>query len=325
MADGRQRSGKATAEKMSPEERVARAKAGAQARKERAVLPKATHFGVLKLGETELQCFVLDDGRRVISGRGLTGAIGMKGRGQGVARIAEHRLFQDTPLALTESIRSPIKFIGKSPKGDNLPSDGYEAGVLQEICEALLTARDNGALQTEQDYRYAKHADILIRGFAKVGIVALVDEATGYQRDRARFALAEILEAFVAKELQPWVKTFSVDYYENLFRLRGLEYPPDQPNWRPSYFGHLTNDIVYKRLAPGVLKELKTQAAKDEKKVRLHQRLTSEVGHPKLREHLASVTTIMKLSDNYESFIDKLDRVHPRYGDTLSLPLDESE
>jgi hypothetical protein len=44
-------------------------------------------------------------------------------------------------------------------------------------------------------------------------------------------------------------------------------------------------------------------------------------GHTKMREHLASVTTIMKLSDEYEDFEAKLDRVHPRYDETPALPL----
>jgi P63C domain len=97
----------------------------------------------------------------------------------------------------------------------------------------------------------AQQCEILVRGFARVSIIALVDEATGFQRDRAKNALAQILEAFVAKELQPRIKTFPDDYYAQLFRLRGLEYPNDSVK-RPQYFGTLTNDIVYKRLAPGV-------------------------------------------------------------------------
>jgi hypothetical protein len=97
----------------------------------------------------------------------------------------------------------------------------------------------------------ARQCEILLRGLARVGIIALVDEATGYQRDRAKDALAKILEAFIAKELQAWVQTFPVDFYEQLFRLRSLDYPAYSVK-RPQYFGVLTHDIMYKRLAPGV-------------------------------------------------------------------------
>lgn len=42
---------------------------------------------------------------------------------------------------------------------------------------------------------------------------------------------------------------------------------------------------------------------------------------PKMREHLVSVTTIMKLSDEYDDFEVKLDRVHPRYDETLGAAI----
>ncbi|WP_206519932.1 MULTISPECIES: P63C domain-containing protein [unclassified Mesorhizobium] len=84
----------------------------------------------------------------------------------------------------------------------------------------------------------------------------MVDEATRYQRDRAKDALAKLLEAWVAKELQIWVQTFPSEFYEHMFRLRGLDFALDSVK-RPQYFGHLTNDIVYKRLEAGVLKDLK--------------------------------------------------------------------
>jgi hypothetical protein len=94
---------------------------------------------------------------------------------------------------------------------------------------------------------------------------------------------------------------------------------------RPQYFGHLANDIIYSRLAPGVRKELKDVTPRDQAgrhKHQLHRRLTEDLGHPKLREHMAAVVTTMQLSDTYDDFIQKLDRVRPRFGDTLPLPLE---
>jgi hypothetical protein len=66
-----------------------------------------------------------------------------------------------------------------------------------------------------------KKADILVRALASVGILALVDEATGYQYDRARHALEEILDKFISKELRKWAKTFPDEFYEQMFKLRG--------------------------------------------------------------------------------------------------------
>jgi len=81
-----------------------------------------------------------------------------------------------------------------------------------------------GKLHHQQEH-IAEQREILVRGFARVGIIALVDEATGYQEDRARDALAKILEAFIAKELRKWISTFPIDYYKELFRLRGWRFP----------------------------------------------------------------------------------------------------
>lgn len=322
---GKAKGGIARAESLSPERRKEIAMKGVDAKRERAALPKATHFGDMTIGDNVIRCFVLDDGRRVLSGRGLTNAIGMKGRGQGVARISSNKLINSSKNRdLIRAIENPIKFIGKSPKGLESASDGFEATVLQEICEAILTARDNGLATTEHDKRYIAQADILIRGFARVGIIALVDEATGYQKDRAKDALAKILEAFVAKELQPWMKTFDHEFYENMFRLRGIPYPPEKINYKPSYFGHLTNDIVYKRLAPGVLSALKEEAKKEEKKTHLHRHLTAGYGRQELLKHLGGLVWMMQDCDNWNDFIIRLDKRCPRYGDTASIDFDES-
>lgn len=141
--------GKARAESLTDEQRKQIAQTAAAARWS---IPKASHFGMLKIGGAEIPAFVLEDGRRVISGRGLTSAIGMKGRGQGVARIASHKLINTNENKdLVVAIENPIKFVGRSPKGLTEPSDGFEAIVLQEVYEALLKARDNGLPVTEQE------------------------------------------------------------------------------------------------------------------------------------------------------------------------------
>jgi hypothetical protein len=171
----------------------------------------------------------------------------------------------------------------------------------------------------------AAKCGILVRGFARVGIIALVDEATGYQRDRAKDALAQILDAFIAKELQEWVRTFPTDFYQEMFRLRGMTFPTETLQ-KPRYFGLLTNDIVYDRLAPGVLAELKKVNPKDEvtgRRKRKHfQWLTNNVGYPKLREHLGAVIATMKLSVDWHDFKGKLDKNYPRIGKPTQLSME---
>ena len=277
----------------------------------------------LRIGDIEIPCYVLEDGRRVLSQRGLQTGIGMNvsGGAQRMLNLVQTIGASAEQIeALSALITHPIKF--QPPQGGT-SAHGYEATVLADVCDAILEARRTKRLNPQQQH-IAERCEILLRGFSRVGIIALVDEATGYQEYRARDSLSRILEAFIAKELQPWVQTFPSDFYQEMFRLRGLLYPHDSVR-RPQYFGTLTNDLVYKRIAPGVLSELKRVTPRDDSgrlKHKLFQRLTSNIGYPKLREHLGSVVTIMKLSEEWPDFMEKLDRIHPRYGETMMLPFD---
>lgn len=326
---GRAKGGVARSAALSPERRKEIAMKGVMARKEKSVLPIATHGKddhPLKIGEIEIPCYVLEDGRRVLAQRGMVTALGMsrggssKGGGDRLANFIGGKAIE--PFINNELkcvINSPIQFV--TPAG--MIANAYDAQILADICEAVLKSREEKMLQSQQ-FHIAHQCEVLMRGFARVGIIALVDEATGYQKDRARDALAKILESFVAKELQPWIKTFDHEFYENMFRLRGLPYPPERANYKPSYFGHLTNDIVYKRLAPGVLSALKEEAKKEEKKTHLHRHLTAGYGRQELLKHLGGLVWLMQDCDNWNDFIIRLDNRCPRYGDTASIDFDES-
>jgi hypothetical protein len=328
--------GVARARKMSTEERKASSEKALAAKREMALLPRATHGSPdkpLMIGGAELVCYVLEDGTRLITQEGFLSALGRakKAKGGQGAGLAENAV-DKTPSFLAANnlkpfinkglIESTTPIVFRTPSGSK--AFGYKAELLPKVCNVYLQARDASVALASQAH-VIKAADILIRGLAEVGIIALVDEATGYQKDRAKNALAKILETFVAKELQPYMKTFPADYYEQLFRLRGLPYPPEVASFRPQYFGKLTNDIIYKRIAPGLLLELKKQNEKDEKKGKLFQRLTLDVGYQKLRDHIASTVMAMKLSKDYPDFIEKMNRFYPRFGDTMLLDLEDAD
>lgn len=341
-ATGRAKGGKAAAIKLSDEERSARAKIAADARWNKQIsdeIPVVMYRGDLRIADVVIPCAVIQppggvEPIRVLTENGIANAIlgGRSGASKRLKKRAEIDGGAPLPIFLApgqikpfidnellDGPLSPIKYMD----GEKIAL-GFDATALPVVCDIWLRAREAGALQKQQ-LEKAQKAEVLTRALAKVAIIALVDEATGYQNHRAKNSLALILEKFIAKELQPWVKTFPPEFYQELFRLRGLKFPPENPNFRPQYFGVLTNDIVYSRLAPGLLEELKKQAAKDEKKAHLHRRLTQEVGHPKLREHLASVVMAMRMSNEYSSFITTLNRFLPRYGQTYTLDLDNGD
>lgn len=310
--------GKARAEKLTSEERKDIARHAALARWGKSI-PSATHMGELPLGDISIPCAVLDDEKhtRVLSRIGFIRAIGRKGKAKGGRKydvefkvpvfLTAENLKPFISLDLLEN-STPIMFV---PLGGGNPAIGYKAELLPQVCSVFIDADAAGVLQKNQT-PIAQRCRILSRGFGIVGITALIDEATGFQADRARDALAKILEAFIAKELRPWVSTFPADFYQELCRLRGIPYNGTVK--RPRYIGHITNDLVYRRLAPGVLDELRRVTPRDEKgrlKSHLHRRLTEDVGHPKLLQHLGAVTAIMKLAGTWQEFKPMVDKVLP--------------
>lgn len=328
-ASGRAKGGLARAEALTSRERKAIAQHAAEARWSADIL-QVTHGDEdhpLKIGEIEIPCYVLQGERRVLAQAGIIRALGMAKGGsshRGGPRLAKFTGGQVLGPYMSEDLRSaaenPIKF--RTPYGNT--AFGFDATLLADICDAVLAARKDGVLQKQQEH-IAERCEILLRGFARVGIIALVDEATGFQRDRTATALARILETFIAKELQRWVQTFPPEYYEQIFRLRDMDYSKDIVQ-KPRYFGVLTNDIVYDRLAPGVLDQLKKANPKDEttgrRKHKNFQWLTSNIGYPKLREHLGAVIATMKLSNDWHDFKAKLDKNYPRQGKPTQLSFD---
>ncbi len=277
----------------------------------------------LVIGKVEIPCYVLEDETRVLSQRGFQGGLGMS-EGGGIrgarriesfmAGIGDKGIFTND---LTASIKSPIEF---QPVSGGRTAYGYPATLLIEMCDAALAAREAGSLHQSQ-LHIAARAEILVRGCATVGIIALVDEATGFDKIKERRVLAEILEKYLERELHPWTKTFPYSFYDEICKLKRW------PSWyavkRPHKISEYTNDFIYARIAPGILKELRKrnpiEPETGERKVKHHQWFTEKIGHPKLKEHIAIVTALMKASPNWSRFKGNLQRVFPQKYDNFLL------
>jgi P63C domain len=289
-------------------------------------LPEATHSGELQIGETSIPCAVLEDGTRVLTRFGFLKAIGRTGKAKGGRQYDNE--FQ-TPVFLTAENLQP--FIPKDLNQNSTPilfiqkgiqSIGYRAELLPQVCQVFLDAYEAGVLKPNQ--RHIAHAcRILYRGLATVGIIGLIDEATGFQEVRDRLALQEILDKFLLKEFAAWAKRFPDEFYQQIFRLRHWEWRGMKVN-RPQIVAHYTKDFVYARLAPGILKELEARNPKDERgyrKAKHHMFFTDNIGHPALAQHLHAVVGLMRAADQWDQFQKMIDRAFPRRGDTLQLPL----
>ncbi len=293
-------------------------------------MPLLAHYGApdrpLVIGDIQIPCYVLSDGTRLLAQRGLQSGIGLSEGGgkDGARKIAAFMSrLSDKGIdvkGLVARANSPIRFI--PPHGGN-PADGYEATILPDICAVIIDAQQRGVLDPRLS-RLAERAAFLQHGFATAGIIALVDEVTGFQDVRQRDSLARILERFVAKELRPYLPTFPLEFYRQIYRLNN--WPYEESCARPGVVGHWTTNVVYRRLAPGVWKELDRLTPRHESgrlKHKLFQRLTEEIGIPKLERHFAAVLMLMKYSPDWKVFIERLDREFPQWGDTLMLPFPE--
>lgn len=330
-ADIQAMGGKARAEKLSPEERRAIASAAAEARwgtgrKGKGHVPKAEYGSPdkpLRIGDLEIPCYVLDDGRSVITQRGMLTALTMspgtatKGGGDRLTNFTSTKSINPhVPDNLRDMIINPIAF-----KAQGQLAYGYEATILPELCDAVLAARAAGTLNYQQEH-VAKQCEILVRAFAKTGIVALVHEVTGYQEFRDREALQEILKRYLSEELLNYAKTFPMEFYKQVFRLKAW-------NWNAGrmspIMGQIVNDLVYARLAPGVLEELKKRNPVTDKGYREHahyRHLTPDVGHPALTRHLYELIGMARAFGvgEWGKYYDLVNHTFPKVNSSMLLP-----
>lgn len=295
--------------------------------------PKATHQGEIVIGDITIPCAVLEDGTRVLRERSVAKALKRKGGGAywqkkrevgGQPLLPEYISVKNLHPFINNDIRKkfldPIRY--KTQSGTE--ATGLPATLLPEVCDVWLKTRENKALTDGQEVT-AKIAEILMRGFAKIGIIALVDEATGYQEIRDRLALQKILEKYISHELLAWTNMFPNDFYKEMFRLKGWQYR-NMSVKRPQVVGHYTNDLIYERLESGVLEELKKKNPRTpsgHRKNKHFQWLTNDLGQPKLRDHMNGVIALMRASTTWGGFLRLMNRAYPKKGATLEMNLED--
>ncbi len=324
---GKARGGKARAENLSPEERSEIAKMGGEARWKL----KATHQGILKINGKELPCAVLNTEQRILTATAVYKAFERPRRGP--RREYDERIklpsFMDAlnlERYINHDVIERIKVVEYTDLSGRQAA-GYDARIIPLVCDLYLRGREDGVLTSGQE-NIAAIAEILVRSLAQVGIIALVDEATGFQAERPQDALQVFLEKLIRKELAVWVQRFPEEFFENIYRLKGWHWPGMSKN-RFSIVGTYIKNIVYERLAPGVIEQLEKKNPRDEKgnrKAKHHQWLTDDVGHPMLASHMQTILTLQRLSiaqgHGWKRFLQTVDLVVPKVGNQLRLPIE---
>lgn len=322
---GRAKGGIARAVALSPERRSEIAKKAIEARWAKN-LPFATHEGTIRIADNEIAVAVLNTGQRVITQSGFMRALGR-------ARQAKGRQYYkgdvNLPAFLTaqnlkpfvsnvlEVTSSQIEF--RPISGGR--AFGYVDKLLPEVCDVFVKADRARALAKNQRH-IADQAHIILKGLAHIGITGLIDEATGYQEVRDRHALQAILDEFLRASLARWAKRFPDEFYWHIFRLKGWEWKGRKVN-PPQVVAYYTNDLVYHRLAPGLVAELdrRNPVVSGRRHAKGTQWLTDDVGQPALAAHLHTVIGFMRAAKTWEQLKEMLDAAYPRLDETMRLPL----
>ncbi len=271
----------------------------------------------LVIGNTILKCSVLNDGRRVLKDTSLFSALDRIRKGEtridGFPPIIGSK---NLALLFTELYPNDINIITpfEVAQFNGTVGKWYNAEALPIICDLYMEAESRGEILSNQKHVLAK-AKILLRSLAKVGITALVDEATNYQDIRGKDELQILLAKFISEELQAYSKEFPKEYFENLFRLYGLPYDPTS-NKRPIYFSKFNIKYVYELFPPNVWEKLDEinptiwNESKTRKSRKYHIfRHLNDSGLQHLRIHLNKLIPVMQLSSDINDFKHKFNIV----------------
>jgi hypothetical protein len=323
--------GKARAAKLPPEERREIAQLAAEARW--GALPQAILDGKIIIAGKEIACAVLENGQRLLTQETFLTAIGRAGKakgGQGSVRLANSvdglppfLAAQNLKLFVNDKLReSTTPIIFRSTRGKR--AFGYDARLMPMVCEVYLKARDAKVL-TEKQEHIAQMADILMRGLAHVGIIALVDEATGYQDLRTQRELNQLLEMYVQEELRPYLGRFPNEFFKQVYKIYGWKYTPGSTKRSPQV-GKFINEYIYKALPPNVLPKLQELNPVDQETKRRrhkHFQFMPDTGCEHLDKQIVKVTTLLEVSDGKRDFEDFYNKAcAPYYQQRLPLVLD---
>ena len=271
-----------------------------------------------------MPCYVLDDGQKIIGRTSATELLtGIKGGGALEKYIAVKALepFINKDLVLERFV--PFRLL--EVEGLEKAVKGLPADLMIEVCQGFGAAlqstfdpQSNHPKLTDRQIQMALKASAFLSACAKVGLEALIDEATGYQYARAEDALQVKLRAFIADELRAWEKTFPDELWMEFGRLTGWK---GNLNSRPKWWGKLVIEMIYETLDPDVAEYLKNN--KPPSGVRWHRQLTENIGVRALVSRCFEVIGMAKACADMRELREKVARHYGRqvFQFTLSLPM----
>jgi hypothetical protein len=249
-------------------------------------LPKAIATGALFDGLVD--CYVVEDSRRLIAIRGAVRALTNGGREVGdlATYIARIPGFQADSVA-----------VAKFSVSDCGEAHGITSVDFVRILNAYVDAALAGRLRKSQAH-LAVNAQTILRALQVVGLDALIDEATGYQDVRASDALSVRLAQYLRETAAPHKVTFKEKLVRELCRVYGHVYRPGRhPRWLASVNEKLYRTIFDEDIAAG-LKALNPEPRFGSNH---HQFISDEV-RPLMRDDLEVIYVLARTSGSAADF-----------------------
>ena len=276
-------------------------------------LPEARYPGLLTLAGVEIPVYVLSNGQRVIARiaatKVLTESETRQADLESYLRVEGLKPFLDVDSVRARMVRfgqKEVEMLNQAVMG--LPSD-----LFIEICQAYVAALnasqspDSGVTLTERQREIAIRAGMFLSGCAKVGLDALIDEATGYQYVRPMDALELKLRLYLAEEMRKWEKTFPDELWEQFGRLTKWKGKLHQ---RPKYWGKLVMELIYEYLDADVAQWLRDNAPKPMHGQNYFQWLNEQYGLKKLVEHIWKVVGVASACSDMNELRNKMEEIY---------------
>ncbi len=197
--------------------------------------------------------------------------------------------------------------------------------VITDFCRLMLQLRSIGKIGGAY-LQYAQNCERFMVGLADTGLVALIDEATGY-RKRRHDEYKQLFLQFIQDEHTDWLKEFQDSFFDGIYKIYNL--PRITKSQHPRFFGAFIAKYVYYPLANShgaILENLREKNPMfnlNGRQYKHHQFLTEKVGKVALRDHLSKMQAVFALSKDRGAFKRNFKTVFPQPYDQLELDFGE--
>lgn len=257
--------------------------------------------GPVKIFDVELDCYILRDGTALLNKGKMMKAIGRPWKGSTRSGLPNFVGAINLQPFIRPELEEKLKGVEFYDGGKVI--SGYHADILPLVCNVYLEAREAGVLSPNQ-LPVAQKCEILIRSFARVGIVALIYEQLGFEKYKHPEALRLLIESYLSDEIRKWAKEFPDEFFFQLDRIYGNQKTTSRN--RPKYYAKFIRKYIYDPIENGlVLGELDKRNPinkKGTRSIRFHQIMNEEKGLPILRAQIWQVAAVIKVSANKKKF-----------------------